>query len=138
MVRLLVVIFCCVCAMGCAPGAAQIAAREANAIAQTANAQLPVLVDTYAEQGFRAIDGAPDEASARAAIAAIKRRWEPVWSGWEALSVAHRAVIAAVVAEDAIGIVSEAPKLRDAYCATQAAMESLELPALPLSPVVCP
>jgi hypothetical protein len=82
------IIFCILLAVlsGCS---AQQQATAAAAVATSMNASLPLLIETYKQEGLDAIRRAPDRATAEAELAEIEGRWRPVWVAWDALASAE-------------------------------------------------
>ncbi len=131
----LLLLFC-----SCTPSALQVQAQTADAIAKASNAGLPSLVAEYKDQGDEQIDAAAakpgaTEGGAWLAVEGVKKKWEVVWKAWETLSAAHDAWSTAV---ERGGETSETlGALRAAYCKLLGVWPE-EIPAIPLSPVVCP
>lgn len=120
---------------GCNPNALSIQAQTANLVASAANSALPILVERYRREGDAAIARSGDRAEAEAAVAAVKDKWSPVWTAWEALRIAEDGWAATLEqggdAKAALGA------LRDAYCALLGAWPN-DVPAIPLAPIRCP
>lgn len=124
---------------GCGNSQLQIQAQTANAVAQAANSALPLLVERFRREGFSAIDQvrarAGSEEDARAAVAAVEARWEPIWKAWDVLKVAQDGWAIAV---ESGGDTDAALKgLKDAYCGLRSVWPE-GLPAVPLAPLRCP
>ncbi len=104
--------------LACSPAARQVQAVAANTLALAANDAGPLLVAAERAEGDRAIDSAPDKASALVALAAVRSKWAPVWDRWAAVRAAQAAWATALetkaTPED---IAKAAGALRDAYCA---------------------
>jgi hypothetical protein len=123
---------------GCPDYVRQAQAQTANAVAQAANAALPVIVEAYRQEGLRAIDdvkakgGTADDA--RAAVEAVKAKWTPIWEAWAALRIAEDAWADAL--EQGADTTGALVGLRSAYCQFMARWPST-VPVIPLAPVIC-
>ncbi len=120
---------------GCGVSARQIQAQTATAVANSANASLPILVGRYRLEGDRAIAEATDRAGAEAAVAAVQQKWTPVWKSWETLRLAHGAW-AALLEKGDVGLAAALSALGDAYCGLLKVWPG-DVPAIPLSVVRC-
>lgn len=76
-------------AVGCGPKAVEVQARMANTVAVVMNSTSPLLIKQEQSEGDAAIDAAKDKAAARAAVADIKERWQPVWDAYDAVRIAQ-------------------------------------------------
>ena len=119
---------------GCDSAALQIQAQTANAVAGAANAGLPVLVERYKAEGDAAIEKAATRAEAETGVAAVKDRWSPIWSAWEALRVAEDGWAVAIEQGGDLGAAIHG--LSVAYCGLVAVWPA-DIPAIPLSPLRC-
>jgi hypothetical protein len=113
----------------------QIQAHSASAVAQGANAALPILVERYRQQGLRAIDKAETREAAEAALVVIKAEWKPVWDAWEVLRVAQDAWAQAL--EGGGDTISALWALRVAFCGLQRVWPN-DIPAIPIASLSCP
>ena len=123
-----------VMATGCGPSAQQIQATTADAVARSANAGLPVLVEAERQQGLLAIQASPDRETARAKLVEIEHEWAPVWTAWKALAVAQGAWATAL--EHGGGTEAAALGVRDAFCKLRAI--PLAAKHVPEAPGLCP
>lgn len=116
----------------------QVQARTADAVADSANAALPILIQRYREQGFRELQQLKEQgatkAEARSAVERIEDEWRPIWNAWESLSIAQAGWAAAIESGD--DVTAALVELRTAYCELRAVWPS-DLPAIPLAPVNC-
>jgi len=123
---------------GCPDGALQIQAQTANAVAHAANAVMPVLVAQYRQDGLEAIQAVKEAGGtaddARAAIAAVKTKWEPVLRAWESLRVAQDTW--ATVLEAGGDTAAALAGLHVAYCGLQKVWPE-DIPVVPLALVRC-
>lgn len=128
-----------VLAASCADPLRQIQIHTADSLAEGANSALPILVSSYRQEGFAAIDAVKASggtaAEARAAIEDIKARWKPVWQAWETLRVAQDAWADAL--EGGADTAAALVVLKDAYCGLRSVWPQ-DIPAVPLVPVRCP
>lgn len=124
---------------GCAGTSLQTEAVVADAITDSANAALPILVEQYRQEGLSAIDRVADSggtaAEARAATDEVKARWEPVWDRWERLRIAQNAWATAI--ELGGDTVAALEALRGAYCELLVNWPK-QVRAMPLAPIACP
>jgi len=124
---------------GCPDYALQIQAQTANAVAQAANTELPVLVGQFRQDGMDALvtvkqkGGTEDQA--RAELARIEVKWAPVWKGWDALRAAHDAWATAL--EKGGDYAAALIGLSKAYCSFMILWPQA-VPVIPLAPVLCP
>lgn len=133
--RYLLLLLLALCVVSCT-GATQLQAATANAIAQGANAALPILVDRYNQEGLRAIDSSKDRVEAEQAVARVKDRWFPVWNAWESLRIAEHYL--AGIIESGGDPVAALLELKAAYCELRAVWPE-DIPAMPLVPLIqCP
>lgn len=130
---LLIAVACAILA-GCGLTGRQVQAQAATAIAQAANATLPILVERFRQQGLRAIDKADTENKARAELARIDSEWAPIWKAWATLRVAQDAWATAL--EKGGDTAAALGALREAYCGLEAVWPK-DIPAIPLGPVAC-
>jgi hypothetical protein len=121
--------------VSCTPSARQIQAQTANALAVSANASLPVVVEQFRQDSLRAIDQSKTEPEARQKLAAIDARYEPIWKAWEALRLAQDGW--ATVLENGLDTLAAFLSLKGAYCGLLSLWPK-EIPAIPLAPIVCP
>ncbi len=133
-IRLMAAVVAFSLGVGCGGAALQIQAQTANAVAAAANAGLPVLVARYKAEGDAAIATATTRADAEAGVAAVKERWAPIWSAWEALRAAEDGW--AVTIEQGSDMAAAIQGLSVAYCGLVAVWPE-EIPAIPLSPLRC-
>jgi hypothetical protein len=124
---------------GCTDPARQIQARAADSVAQAANSALPILIERYRQDGFRALDklkaagGTADDVPAT--LDAVRAKWKPVWDAWKALVVAQDAWADAL--EGGGNPTAAVTALKDAYCGLRGVWPE-DIPAVPLAPVKCP
>ena len=121
-------------AAGCSMSARQVQAHAANAIAGAANSALPILLESYRQEGLNAIANASDRTTAETELAAIKERWAPVWKAWETLRVAQNAWATAL--EEGGDTKAALGEVRAAYCELQKVWPD-ELAAVPIAPAAC-
>lgn len=133
-IRLLGVLVVLMLGVGCDGAALQIQAQTANAVAAAANAGLPVLVERYKAEGDVAVAKAATRAEAETGVAAVKERWSPIWSAWEALRVAEDGWALAIEQGGDLGAAIQG--LSVAYCGLVAVWPE-DIPAIPLSPLRC-
>jgi hypothetical protein len=125
--------------VGCSDPFRQVQIHTADSVAEAANAALPILVERYRQEGFRAIDavkasgGNADDA--KAAVEAVRAKWAPIWKAWETLSVAQDAWADALESGGDGGATVEA--LKEAYCGLRGVWPD-DIPAVPLAPLRCP
>jgi hypothetical protein len=124
--------------LGCGNAALQIQAATADAVADSSNAALPILVERYRDEGFRVLikakaDGGNQD-EARAAVAVVKKKWEPIWKAWETLRIAHNGWSDAL--ESSGNYLAALIGLKNAYCALRIVWPD-DIPAIPLGPVRC-
>lgn len=108
-------------------------AEFADRVAVVSNTTvLPMLQQAYDTGGMAVIALQPDRESAAAAIAEYRRRWAPVWSGYDALKAAHDAWQDTISAKG--DPMPSAVAARKAFCELRvAALEvSLKLPDFPV------
>ncbi len=133
MVLLIVLAF-----QGCTDPARQIQARTADTVAQAANSALPILIERYRQEGFRAIDAVKASGGsaedAKAAVKAVKAKWEPIWAAWETLRVAQDAWADAL--EGGGDPAAALGALKEAYCGLRQVWPE-DIPAVPLAPIKC-
>lgn len=124
--------------MGCGNAALQIQAATADAVADSSNAALPILVERYSDEGFRVLGKVKDDGGnqddARAAIDTVKTKWAPIWKAWETLRIAHDGWSTAI--ESGGNYVAALVGLKNAYCALRAVWPE-DIPAIPLGPLKC-
>ena len=136
---LLLVVLSSLVLCGCPDYALQVQAQTANAIAQGANTELPVLVAQFKQDGIEAMTvvktngGTADQA--RAELARIEVKWANVWKGWDALRAAHDAWATAL--EKGGDYAAALLGLSKAYCAFMILWPQA-VPIVPLAPVLCP
>lgn len=122
----------------CSSATLQVESRVADGVAVAGNTALPILVERYRDEGIDAIlavkhaGGSADEA--RAAVDAVKARWAPVWTAWDALAAAQDGWATAIEqggdASAALG------GLKAAYCSLLFSWPK-DVPAAPLAPISC-
>lgn len=142
LVYMAVVLFVFMMAMltqGCVDPARQIQAQAANSVAQAANAALPILIERYRQDGFRALDKLKASGGTAkdvpATLEAVKAKWAPVWDAWKALVVAQDAWADALEAGGDTAASLEV--LKGAYCGLRGVWPK-DIPAVPLAPLKCP
>lgn len=117
----------------CSPAQWQQQAEFADRVAVVSNTTvLPMLQQAYDTGGMAVIALQPDRESAAAAIAEYRRRWAPVWAGYDALKAAHDAWQDTISAKG--DPMPSAVAARKAFCELRvAALEvSLKLPDFPV------
>lgn len=123
---------------GCPDWVRQAQIQTANTVAVAANGALPMLVETYRQEGLRAIDDVKAKGGtaqdAQAAVEAVKAKWKPIWDGWAALRIAEDAWADAL--EQDKDTTAALIGLRSAYCQFMERWPST-VPAIPLAPIVC-
>lgn len=119
--------------LGC-PATQNTQAATANAIANGANAALPMLVDAYRQEGLKAIAKAPTREAAEAELIVIDARWSKVWTAWNVLRVAEDTWATAI--ETGGDTAAALAGMRTAYCGLQTLWPK-EIPAMPIVPIVC-
>ena len=124
---------------GCPDAALQIQAQTADAVAQAANTELPVLVAQFRQDGLDALalvekqGGTADKA--REELAKVEAKWAMVWKAWATLRVAHDAWATAL--ESGAGYAAALDGLSKAYCGLLKLWPG-QVPIVPLAPVLCP
>jgi hypothetical protein len=136
MTRLLVlfVLFLAFFAVGCTPTQLQIQTVAANTVADVANSTLPLLVELYTQEGYRAIDRAKTEQEATDAVVAIEKNWKPVWQAWNTLRIAQDAWAKVIETK---GDTNKAfQSIKDAYCGLLVVWPKT-IPVVPMGAFVC-
>jgi hypothetical protein len=138
LIRLLFCLLVILC-LGCHEAGLAVQARTSDAVALSANAALPILVESFRRDGLDAIARVKDVGGsvddARDAVTDVEERWMPVWKAWEGLRVAQDAWATAVeLGGDTTACLIA---LRDAYCGLRRVWPP-SVPAMPLSVVRCP
>jgi hypothetical protein len=120
---------------GCSDLARQVQIQTADAVAQGANAALPMLIERYRSSGNAIIESAETRGAAEVALADLKESWAPVWEAWDGLAVAHAAWARALETEEE-SLVVALEALKEAYCRLRERWPK-EIPAVPIVPVSC-
>lgn len=124
--------------VGCPDWVRQAQIQTANSVAQAANATLPMLVETYRQEGLAAIESVKDKGGtaddARKAIESVKTKWQPIWEAWAALRIAEDAWAKAL--EEDKDTTAALVGVRTAYCGFMARWPG-SVPVIPLAPVIC-
>ena len=106
----------------------------ANGVADVANTALPMLVELFNNDGYRAIEKAKTEEEATAAIVAVEAKWKPIWQAWNTLKVAQDAW-AQVIESD--GDTAKAlAALKSAYCGLLGVWPK-QIPVVPMGAFSC-
>ncbi len=129
------VALCVATFLGCGYNARQIQAQTAAAIASSANAALPLLVDRYESEGADIVARATTRQEAEEHLAEWKDAWEPVWTAWELLRVAQESWAVALETDEDAALRSIAG-VHSAYCGLLELWPE-DLPAIPLAPLSC-
>ncbi len=131
---LLLALVCLVCLVGCSPSQWQQQAEMADRVATVSNETvLPMLQQAYDVGGMAVIALQPDRESAAVAIEEYRKRWQPVWAGYDALKAAHDAWQDTIEAKG--DPLPSAVAARKAFCELRVAALSVEL-KLPDFPVL--
>uniref|UniRef100_A0A6M3INU5 Uncharacterized protein n=1 Tax=viral metagenome TaxID=1070528 RepID=A0A6M3INU5_9ZZZZ len=119
---------------GCSPAALDLQARAADVVARSANAALPALVEAYQAEGEEVVARCDSLDEARAGLDAVRARWAPVWSAWDALETVHELWETTLEAGGDAAVIW--PSVLRAYCGLRLALDGrAELPDVPLASV---
>lgn len=126
------VLFAFCVGMGCSGTQRQAQSVAASSLAVAANRAYPKLQAAYRAEGDRAIDAAPTQAEARAALAVVRERWAPVWRAWDAVRLAQDAWATALESgASADDVARTVVALQAAYCGLRAATPGAALAEVP-------
>lgn len=120
--------------VSCTTQGMSIQAYTADSVAAAANASLPVLIEEYRQEGYRAIDKAETEHDARMSTANIMDQWRPVWAAWRTLKDTQEAY--ATVIENGGDVIPAINKLRTAYCSFMDIWPA-SIPIKPIATITC-
>lgn len=106
----------------------------ANGVADVANASLPMMVELFNQDGYRAIEKAKTKEEATAAIVVVEAKWKPVWQAWHTLKIAHDAWVNVINSDgDTTEVLSA---LKDAYCGLLDVWPK-QIPVVPMGAFSC-
>jgi len=106
----------------------------ATAVADVANAALPMLVELYTQDGYRVIDKAKTPEEATDGIVAVEKKWKPVWQAWNVLRVAQN--LWADTIESKGDTTQAFQGIKDAYCGLMVVWPK-EIPVIPMGAFSC-
>ena len=112
-------------------------AQAANAISDTANSVLPLLLDHYRLQGDLIVAQGKSEQEVREKLEKLKAKWEPLWSSWELLKKSKDAWDTALEGKGKDGDPDlKLAALKKQYCSFMELWPE-GLPAVPLAAISC-
>lgn len=140
MKNLLVLALICLglCNVSCTNAQLVIQAQTASAIASAANDLLPVMLERYDMEGYRALQRVKDAGGtmedAERAIEQVQKKWKPIWQAWDVLQIKHDKW--ATIVESGGDTRKALIELKDAYCEFRGVFPG-HLPAIPLGVIKC-